>query len=607
MLVSQHHVLRFDDVAAHLVDVELHLAFDAAAGRVTVAMPVWTPGSYLVREYARHVQGFTAMDANGHVLASRKERKDAWIVDADRAQAITVRYRVWCHELTVRTNHADASHALLTAAATFFHVEGARADLPSTVEVVPRPEWSVVVPLPPSDAAPRAGGRCFLAENLDALFDTPISLGVLDRSEFSVNGIPHQYAVWPQEALSGLELTRLVDDTRKLLEVEHQLFGTAPYERYSFLLNLAPDARGGLEHDHATTLLASPFACRKRKDYLDLLTLVAHEAFHLWSVKRIRPQGLAPYKYDRENYTRLLWWFEGGTSYFDWRIVRLAGLCTVEEYLAHVAEELNYVEQTPGRFAQSLEEASFDAWVKLYRPDANTPNSTISYYRKGEVVCFLFDATIRAATAGAKGLDDVQSRLWGDHGRAAKPVPEGAFPEVFKTVTGVDCTNEHATWVRQATDLPVDAVLAKVGLKVIRKVKAEGVTAGLGLRTKASGGRITVSTTLRGSAAERAGISPGDELLAIEGWRVDEANLDQHLRGRDPGDELRVLVARDGRIVEARITLDPARPEVTGIEPMADATPEQRAIVEKWLGALPAAWAPKAPKAAPAGAEGAAS
>lgn len=596
MVVTQHHVLTFENVAAHLVDVEVHLSFDGPAGRVVLAMPVWTPGSYLVREYARHVQGFTATDAEGRVLPSRKERKDAWSVDGDRAQSVVVRYRVWCHELTVRTNHADESHALLTAAATFLHVEGARTDLPHTVEVVPRATWNVVVPLPPSDAAPRAGGRCFLAENLDALYDTPLSLGLLDRSEFSVNGIPHQYAVWPQDALSGLELMRLVDDTRKLLEVEHQLFGTAPYERYSFLLNLAPDARGGLEHDHATTLLASPFACRKRKDYLDLLTLVAHEAFHLWSVKRIRPAGLSPYRYDRENYTRLLWWFEGGTSYFDWRIVRLAGLCTVEEYFTHLVEELNYVEQTPGRFVQSLEEASFDAWVKLYRPDANTANSTVSYYRKGEVACLLLDATIRAATAGAKGLDDVQSRLWDDHGRLGKAVPEGAFPEVFRTVTGVDVGTEHAAWVRGTSELPVDAVLAKLGLRVVRKVKAEGVTTSLGLRLKASGGRITVTTVLRGGAAERAGLSPSDELIAIDGWRVDEANLDQHLRGKEPGDTLRMLVVRDGRVVESAVTLDAARPEVTAIEATADATPEQRAIVEKWLGGLPAAWAPKAPK-----------
>lgn len=596
MVVTQHHVLTFENVAAHLVDVELHLTFDAPAGRVVLAMPVWTPGSYLVREYARHVQGLTATDAEGRVLALRKERKDAWSIDGDRSLAIVVRYRLWCHELTVRTNHVDETHALLTAAATFLNAENVRFDLPHTIEVVPRAGWSVVVPLPPSDAAPRAGGRCFLAENLDALYDTPLSLGVLDRSEFSVNGIPHQYAVWPQEALSGLELTRLVDDTRKLLEVEHQLFGTAPYDRYSFLLNLAPDARGGLEHDHATTLLASPFACRKRKDYLDLLTLVAHEAFHLWSVKRIRPAGLATYKYDRENYTRLLWWFEGGTSYFDWRIVRLAGLCTVEEYFTHLVEELNYVEQTPGAFVQSLEEASFDAWIKLYRPDANTANSTVSYYRKGEVACLLLDATIRATTAGAKGLDDVQSRLWDDHGRLGRPVPEGAFPEVLRRVTGVDVQEEHAAWVRGTGELPVDDVFAKLGLRLVRKVKSEGVTTSVGLRLKSTGGRVTVSTVLRGTAAENAGISSADEIIAINGWRVDEANLDQHLRGHEPGDLLRVLLVRNGRVVETTVTLDPARSEITAIEPKADATPAQRAIVTAWLGGSPAAWGPKPTK-----------
>jgi predicted metalloprotease with PDZ domain len=245
---------------------------------------------------------------------------------------------------------------------------------------------------------------------------------------------------------------------------------------------------------------------------------------------------------------------------------------------------------------QSLEEASFDAWIKLYRPDANTANSTVSYYRKGEVACFLLDATIRAATGGAKGLDDVQSRLWDDHGRLGKAVPEGAFPEVFKRVTGVDVSAEHGAWVRGTEELPVDAVLAKVGLRVVRKVKAEGITTSLGLRTNASRGRVTVTTVLRGGAAERAGISPADELVAIEGWRVDEANLDQHLRGHEAGDELRLLVVRDGRAVEATVTLDTARPEVTAIEPMADATDEQRAIVASWLGGLPAAWTPKAPK-----------
>jgi predicted metalloprotease with PDZ domain len=222
----------------------------------------------------------------------------------------------------------------------------------------------------------------------------------------------------------------------------------------------------------------------------------------------------------------------------------------------------------------------------------------VSYYRKGEVACLLLDATIRAATAGAKGLDDVQSRLWDDHGRLGKAVPEGAFPEVFRTVTGVDVGTEHAAWVRGTSELPVDAVLAKLGLRVVRKVKAEGVTTSLGLRLKASGGRITVTTVLRGGAAERAGLSPSDEVVAIDGWRVDEANLDQHLRGKEPGDTLRMLVVRDGRVVESAVTLDAARPEVTAIEATADATPEQRAIVEKWLGGLPAAWAPKAPKAA---------
>ncbi len=312
--------------------------------------------------------------------------------------------------------------------------------------------------------------------------------------------------------------------------------------------------------------------------------------FHAGDIKRIRPAGLAPYRYGEECYTRLLWWFEGGTSYYDWRTLILARLCTVDEYLDHLAAEIAYLDQTPGRLVHSLEEASFDAWIKLYRPDENSHNSSVNYYRKGEVVCALLDLEVRARTGDEATLDRVLGHLWEAYGAREIPVPEDAMQAIFERIAGVPLGPLFDPWIRGTSDIAYDESLAHVGLVVERTPRADAPPCALGLRLRNDGGRTVVASTLRGSGAWLAGFEPGDEIVAIDDARVESANLDVPLRGRQPGQGAEVTIVHEGRLGVKRVTLDPARPDRVKIVPRPDAPAAAREAFVRWLGQPHPSW-----------------
>jgi predicted metalloprotease with PDZ domain len=544
-------------------------------------MPVWTPGSYLVREYARHVEGFT-VEAPATAV---KVRKNAWRVERRGAGTVVVRYRVYANELSVRTSHIDDTHAFLVGAGLFLGVEGQEAS-PSRVVLDVPAEWHAVTSLEPHVS----GG--FTAPHLDALVDSPIEVGVHREERFEVLGKPHRYVIWPAPTISDADARRLVEDTKTILEAEAALFGgTLPYDRYDFLLHLSARGRGGLEHRACSALLAPPSSFSSRDGYLDLLSLVAHEAFHAWNVKRIRPAGLAPYRYGEECYTRLLWWFEGATSYYDWRLLARAGISTVEEYLDHVAAEISQLEQTPGRLVHALEETSFDAWIKLYRPDENSLNSTVSYYRKGELVCLLLDLELAARTGGQVTLDRVLAYLWEEHGVRERPVPEDAMQGIFERVAGVPLGDVFDAWVRRPGELDFGAALGRVGLGVERSsARTDAPACSLGVRVRAEGGRAIVAAVSRRSAAWRAGVDPGDEIVGVGGQRIDGTNVEGALRGRTAGESVEVVVAREGRLVTRVATLDAARLDRVKLVALPGALPAARAAFEAWLGRSHPAW-----------------
>jgi predicted metalloprotease with PDZ domain len=602
--LSLVHRVSIPSPQTHLVHVETTISASGQSAHalpesIVLFMPVWTPGSYLVREYARHVEGF-AVEAPGR---SAKIRKDAWRIETGGAARIVVRYRVYAGELTVRTNHVDETHAFLVGAALFLGIEGME-QLGARIEIVAPRGWRAATSLPAS--SPRGLGDEVLrfdAPDFDTLVDSPIELGTHREERFEAAGKPHRYAIWPARLVTDADVKRLVDDTRTILETEARLFGgSLPYDAYDLLLHLSPRGRGGLEHKGSAALIASPGSFATRDAYLDLLSLIAHEAFHAWNIKRIRPEGLTPYRYGQECYTRLLWWFEGATSYYDWRVLTVSRLCTIDEYLDHLAAEIAYLDQTPGRLVHALEEASYDAWIKLYRPDENSTNSSVSYYRKGEVVCALLDLELRARSGGRASLDAVLVRLWDEYGAPGRPVPEDAMQSVFERVAGAPMGDLFDAWIRSAWDIDYGRTLAHAGLAIERVQRPEAAACSLGVRVRADNGRTYASSVARESGAWRAGVDAGDEIIAIGGTRVEGTSLETALRGRSPGDTVEVVVARDGRLHTKVATLDPPRHDRVKLVARPDATASARATFAAWLGQPHPLWAGRAdaPAAAPA-------
>jgi predicted metalloprotease with PDZ domain len=575
----------------HLVDVEIRFVDVAAHGAsVDLRMAAWTPGSYLVRDYARHVQDLAAADQTGRPLPVEKQDKATWRVRLHGARDLVVRYRVYAWELTVRTSHVDDSHAFVNGAPTWLWL-AERAAEPVELELDVPPGWRVATGLEP------LGGGRYRARDLDELIDSPIHAGPGPLVETAIAGKPTQLALWGRIDAGGVaDLDKLVADVRVIVEHYARLFGgdagpEVPYDRYAFMLMLAPGAYGGLEHRASTALLSTPFAFATRKKYEELLELVSHEYFHLWNVKRIRPRALGPFDYTRENYTRALWVMEGITSYVDRYTLRQTGLMPAKRYLGKLAEEWGKLQAIPGRFKQSLEESSFDAWIKLYRPDENSVNSTVSYYLKGGIVALCLDLEIRRRTVGRRSLDDVLRHLWRDHGRRDVGFDETRFQAEVERAVELDLGAFFERAVRGREDPDLAGALAAAGLALKAqwdKPPGEGMGEGapphLGVNTKSEGGRAVVSSTLSGSPAERAGLYAGDEIIAVDGFKVTESGLGDRLAARRPGDTVRLTLFRRDELREVPVVLGEAPKDKFEIVPAPGATESEKAFYRAWLG-----------------------
>ncbi|HEY7493439.1 MAG TPA: M61 family peptidase, partial [Candidatus Tectomicrobia bacterium] len=394
------YTLRFPMPATHYVEVEAVVPTGGQAS-IELTMAVWTPGSYMVREYARHLEQVTAQTPDGQRLAIDKSRKNRWQIQTNGADPVHVAYRVYGREMSVRTNWVEADFALLNGAPTFLTLANA-GGRPHEVQLLLPEGWKTsITGLPPA-----ADGALhhYRAADFDTLVDSPILAGNPAIYAFEVEGMPH-YLV--NEGEGGVwDGPRSARDVERLVQAHRHMWGTLPYDRYVFL-NLLTEAGGGLEHKNSTVLMASRWQTRSRRSYLDWLGLVSHEFFHVWNGKRLRPVELGPFDYENEVYTRSLWVVEGITSYYTELGVRRAGLCTNEEFLERLSRLIDRLQATPGRLVHALDMASYDAWIKFYRNDENSLNTTISYYTKGAVVALLLDAIVQQATAGTRCLDDV--------------------------------------------------------------------------------------------------------------------------------------------------------------------------------------------------------
>lgn len=525
-----HYQVAMPQPQTHLFEVSLNLR-DYSAAILDLKFPVWTPGSYLVREYARHLQDFSAVAA-GIPLNWRKLSKNHWQVETQNQADITITYRIFANELSVRTNHLDATHGYFNGAATFFRILGLEAEKIDLTVVPPSPQWRVTTALPLVDGSVNT----YCAANFDTLVDSPVEIGTHPVYQFEALGKPHELAIWGQ---GNYDPHRIIADIQTIIHTEAEMFGDLPYQRYVFLLHLFAQAYGGLEHKDSCSLIYQRFGFRDRDKYERFLQLVAHEFFHLWNVKRIRPQALEVFDYDQENYTPSLWFCEGTTSYYDLLIPLRAGIYDVRTFLHNWSKEITRYLNTPGRNIQRLAESSFDAWVKLYRPDSNSANSQMSYYLKGEMVSLLLDLLIRDRHDNKRSLDDVMVQMWQQFGKDEIGYTPKQLQQVIENIAEIDLSTFFAEYIEGLEELPFNSYLEPFGLRLFADSHREPY---IGIRSSNENGREIVKVVEFGSPANLAGIDPGDEILAIDGIKVKVGGLSDRLRDYQPGDKIAIAV-----------------------------------------------------------------
>jgi predicted metalloprotease with PDZ domain len=560
----------------HLIEVEMRVRPNNAAPVLEVALPVWTPGSYLVREFARQVQDFAARDAAGQDLAWQKTNKNTWRIERGTAAQVVVSYRVYANEMSVRTNEVNDRQAFFTPAALLMFLPG-KLNAPATVTVIPYRDWQVATGLPAVPGQPNT----FRAENFDALYDSPFQLGHLTEIKFNARGVPHRIVI---EGTGNYQEKRLREDTAKIVEAATQIMGGFPYQDYTFLLRLRASGGGGLEHLNSCALIARREIFTNANDYTDFLTLVAHEFFHLWNVKRIRPDTLGPFDYTAENYTKLLWVAEGLTSYYEVVLLQRAGLMNERKFLDYLGKTIRDVQSKPGRLVQSAEEASFDAWIKYYRQDENSFNSQISYYDKGALLGLLLDLEIRRRSAGGQSLDDVMRYLYQEFSLKNRNYAPADVQRACERAAGGSLDDFFRRFVRGREELDYNAGLNAFGLRLQTEKPNDAPKAFLGADLVNENGKLLVRRVYAGSPAHEQGLNAADEIIAFDGWRATLDNFNKRLADRQPGDTISLTVfrAEELRVINVKLAgrVEPDYRIVTVSNP----TPTQQALYQNWLG-----------------------
>ena len=568
------YAVSIPEPATHYLDVEATYPTDGPT--LELMLPVWTPGSYLVREFARNVEEVSAASPTGAALAVAKTRKNRWTVRTDGADRVILRYRVYGHERAPRLDWVESDFALINGAPTFITIVERTRRPHEVVLTLPAGWRRVVTALPP---APGGRGDRFVAADYDELVDSPIVLGNPQVREFTVSGVTHLLANVGDT--TGWDVERSTRDLARIVEQARALWGALPYPRYVFF-NLLADSYDGIEHRNSTVLLAPRESMREPSQYGDWLNLAAHEFTHAWNVKRLRPVELGPFDYERENYTPSLWIAEGLTDYYSYLIPARAGVVPTGTALDWISHAMRDLQRQPGRRVQPLAQASYDAWIKQYRPDENSVNSSISYYTKGSIVGLLLDAAIRRASDGTRSLDDVMRRAY-QRFAGARGYSAAEFQAVASEVAGRDLHDFFVRALETTEELDYREMLDWYGLRV-DSTAAEPTRAWLGVETRTSEGRLLVGSIERGTPAYGSGLDVGDELLALDELRVRAEGLEPLLALYRPGQRVVLTVARLGETKRIEVTLGAQPAEWAELRVRPDATPEQRAHLAALLG-----------------------
>jgi predicted metalloprotease with PDZ domain len=580
----------------HLLEVEVSIKRTTNGPQEErLVMPVWTPGSYLVREFARHVQDFAASNATGQPLQWEKINKDTWRVVTNGARDWRATYRVYANELSVRTSELNSSHAFWNNANILMYLDGYLKS-PPTVRVLAPDVWKVATGLP----AVLGQKNTFRAENFDVLYDSPFEVSNFKTLIFNVKSVPHRIVI---DGEGNYDPERMRRDVQKIVETEVEIMGgEIPYHDYTFILHLRSEGGGGLEHLNSTALgyprfgfkivtgdratSAAPAGATGERDYRGFLSLVAHEFFHLWNVKRIRPDALGPFDYTQENYTKVLWVAEGITDYYADLALRRAGLITEAEYLAAAARAFQNLQNTPGRLEQSAEESSFDTWIKYYRQDENSINSQISYYDKGAILGLLLDLEIRKRSNNAKSLDDVLRYLYTEFFKKGRNYGPADFQKACELMAGSSLEEFFSRYVRGKEELNYSAALEAAGLRLDTNAPGSSRVF-FGADLTEEGERLIVRRVYAGSPAYEQGLNAGDQIVAMDNMRVTKDFFDARIGEKKPGDLVNLTIFRFDDLSTLLIKLGERREGTYRIVPLPNQTPAQKQLYRSWIGSVP--------------------
>ena len=570
---SLRYTLAMPAPKSHYFEVKMELG-GFPADYTDVKLPVWAPGSYLVREYAKNVEGFEARTASGQPLAAEKINKNTWRVRHAKQVNFQVSYRVYAFELSVRTSFIDADHGYSNGSNMFMY-PAENKKLGSTVVVQPAAGWAQVS----TALRPAPGKFTYKAASYDELADSPIEIGNQKVLEFTANGTPHQVAMC---GTYTADETKLLADMKRVCEEAHRVVGQNPLDHYLFIVHNLERGGGGLEHLYSTTLEVGRTAYGTEAGMKSFLGLMAHEYFHLWNVKRIRPVALGPFNYDQENYTHMLWVSEGMTEYYSKQILARAGMLSREEYLGKLGNAITEVENTPGNRIQSAAESSFDAWIKYYRPNENANNTQISYYSKGDLIGTWLDLNIAQATSGAKHLDDVFRLLYDTYyKKAGRGFTDQEYQDAVATVAGRRFDEFFRNSVYDTKPIDFATALAYAGLTLTSApLSTEGT---LGANFSNRTGKLLVASVVRDGAAWNTGLSATDEVLLINGAAPSEETV-KALVSSPVGTDVKLQVRRDGltRDITLKALLNADRKFT--VQPVASPTATQQKVLAKWLG-----------------------
>ncbi len=586
---------------AHVFTISLQIQRPDPAGQV-LRMPAWIPGSYMIRDFAKHVVRIAAHDVEGQPVVLSKRDKSSWQLP-ENCPPVRVEYEVYAFDFSVRAAWLDTRRAFFNGTSVFLEVLG-QSEQSCTVDIHPPPRgdyqhWKVATTLPRAENTPRYAFGRYHAENYDALIDHPVEIADFDSAVFDVNGIRHEFI------LSGrheADMDRLAADVARICAAQQAFFKNEfPAEEYLFMTAVGENAYGGLEHRASTALM-----CARRElpqkgkagisdDYLNYLTLISHEYFHTWNVKQMKPAAFVPYDLSREVHTELLWVFEGATVYYEALPLVRCGLISLEQYLQYLGETLSRAMRGSGKRKQSPAASSFDTWTKFYKQDENAPNAIVSYYTRGALAILALDLTIRRETRHALSLDQVMRALWKNWKATGEGLPERGFEQLIQQVTGVDVSEQVAAWVYGTEDPPLAELLQPFGIEYTLRRPRDSQDKGgkalevpeqpfLGALVRATEkGQARLAQVWEDGAAMRAGLAPGDILLSLDGHAVTATSLEALLASRPLGKEVEVHYLRDGGVSTTRLPCQPAEPDRVVLTASPQAGAEQLENRKSWL------------------------